>query len=213
MKKIITLVLSLLLLTNITVLADDHLIIDESGVLSNMQISELEDKATEISNKLDALFMMVFTDEEPKTYADNYEFSSKPTLMLVQGKDNYGIYTNDSLNIDSFIIQELTKAYETGESYFDRSYNYLQRIYDMLAGEATTPVIEGRSRLIDLSNLLTDEQKKELSDKLDTLSNELNFDIVVLTVDDLEGKSARPMPMISMIIMATILTAVFCWLQ
>ncbi|MDD6498065.1 MAG: hypothetical protein PUF33_06925, partial [Solobacterium sp.] len=93
MKKIITLVLSLLLLTNITVLADDHLIIDESGVLSNMQISELEDKATEISNKLDALFMMVFTDEEPKTYADNYEFSSKPTLMLVQGKDNYGIYT------------------------------------------------------------------------------------------------------------------------
>ena len=190
MKKIITLVLSLLLLTNITVLADDHLIIDESGVLSNMQISELEDKATEISNKLDALFMMVFTDEEPKTYADNYEFSSKPTLMLVQGKDNYGIYTNDSLNIDSFIIQELTKAYETGESYFDRSYNYLQRIYDMLAGEATTPVIEGRSRLIDLSNLLTDEQKKELSDKLDTLSNELNFDIVVLTVDDLEGKSA-----------------------
>ena len=122
MKKIITLVLSLLLLTNITVLADDHLIIDESGVLSNMQISELEDKATEISNKLDALFMMVFTDEEPKTYADNYEFSSKPTLMLVQGKDNYGIYTNDSLSIDSFIIQELTKAYETGESYFDRSY-------------------------------------------------------------------------------------------
>lgn len=46
-------------------------------------------------------------------------------------------------------------------------------------------------RLVDSADLLTDTEESELLSKLDEISNRQQVDVVVVTVDSLEGKTAR----------------------
>ena len=46
----------------------------------------------------------------------------------------------------------------------------------------------GAARLTDAAGLLTEEERTALAEKLDDLSEELDFDLVILTVDSLNGR-------------------------
>ena len=48
----------------------------------------------------------------------------------------------------------------------------------------------GYSLLEDYADLLTDEEESELLSELDSIQSELNMDVVVVTIDSLEGKTA-----------------------
>ena len=56
-----------------------------------------------------------------------------------------------------------------------------------------TPVMakEAAPRLVDQADLLTDAEEKTLLSKLDSISAEQDMDVVVLTVDSLNGKTAQ----------------------
>ena len=57
-------------------------------------------------------------------------------------------------------------------------------------------------RLTDAAGLLSEEEAQNILTKLDEVSERQKFDIVILTVDSLEGATARSTQMISLIIMA-----------
>ena len=59
------------------------------------------------------------------------------------------------------------------------------------ASEDSTIKIAGNILLIDLADLLTESQKERLNETLSALSTKHNYDIVVLTVDSLDNKSAQ----------------------
>ena len=53
-------------------------------------------------------------------------------------------------------------------------------------------------RLVDEAGLLTEEEAAELSEKLDTISEKQECDVVVVTVDSLDGKPTQRTSLITM---------------
>jgi len=54
-------------------------------------------------------------------------------------------------------------------------------------GEAATADARQLPRLVDSAGLLTEEQAVKLTEKLDEISERQNFDVVIITVDSLDG--------------------------
>jgi len=57
-------------------------------------------------------------------------------------------------------------------------------------GEAVTADARQLPRLVDSSGLLTEEQAEKLTEKLDGVSERQNLDVIIFTVDSLEGYTA-----------------------
>ncbi len=53
------------------------------------------------------------------------------------------------------------------------------------------PVLAAKELVIDEAGLLTQSQIEDLNDRLNSLSNEFNMDIVITTTNDTDGKSSR----------------------
>ena len=132
MKKIIYLVISLLLLCNISIQAQDHYVIDEIGYLSNMQISELEDRAVEVSNDLGFEVRVYLINDSIDSFDKRYD-NTNDNITLVANEEEYMIYSSKKL--DTEFIDAMSDAYYYGGDVFSSVEAFLQKVYDLYAGE------------------------------------------------------------------------------
>ena len=67
-------------------------------------------------------------------------------------------------------------------------------------------------RLVDDADLLTDSEEQELNTELDEISEKQQCDVVVVTENSLDGKSAQDYALIIMDMDTVMKTALFCFL-
>lgn len=188
MKKIVYLVISLLLLCNISILAQDHYVVDEIGYLSNMQISELEDRAIEVSDALGFEVRVYLINDSIDGFDKRYD-NTNDNITLVANEEEYTIYS--SMKLDTKFIDAMSDAYYYGGDVFSSVEAFLQKAYDLYAGKESTPHVKGNKSVIDHADLLSEKEEEKLSEKIDALREKYDYDIVVLTVYSLDGKTSQ----------------------
>lgn len=109
------------------------------------------------------------------------------------------------------VIDRLWALYADTDTYYDGIYAYYEEAEVIIenAGKVSQndeptfadkssedeteflPVERTLSLVVDKADLLTDEEEKNFNDKLEAFADEYESEIAILTVDDLEGKSAQ----------------------
>lgn len=170
----------------------------------NRQASELSDEygvqvTVLIANGTDG---MRAVDYAGQIYRD--EFGADDGLMLIYdvGENVWDTYlsgeTEDTLTEDD--VDALWNAFAAPE-YYDASVEaYLNAVQTILAqyydASSSEPVSAGvipserlKPRLVDEADLLTDSEETALLAKLDEISERQQFDVAVVTVNSLGGKT------------------------
>ena len=214
---IIAVVISLSMMT--TVSAEGVHIIDDDNCITSSSIAEAESKAQDIENKY-GYYMMFCTTNTIDTET-NYEYaqavyekntsSDKGLILLHNTTDSvYVVYATEEAEklFTETVIEALGDAYNNTETYADGVMAYLSFAETIVASapnsaetagnnaqvEETTAVVSAENNLplvVDNADLLTDDEESKLTSKLNTITEEHNANVVVLTVTDLEGKSAE----------------------
>lgn len=206
---IIAVVLSLSMMT--TVSAESVHIIDNCNLITSQSISDAEAKAQEIESNY-GYYMMFCTTDAIDTET-NYDYaqavyekntsSDKGLILLHNITDSiYVVYATEEAEklFTDTVVDELGDAYNNTETYADGVMAYLnfaetvvanapnseeatQKATELTTSESTLPLV------VDNADLLTDDEENKLTSKLNTITEEHNANVVVLTVTDLEGKS------------------------
>lgn len=92
-------------------------------------------------------------------------------------------------------VDRIWMAYEAATSYYQGLLNYFMAVEPYLGGElVVSPELGAAStvqcdlRLNDMADLLSDSEEADMLSKLNEISDRLQFDVVVVTADDLGGK-------------------------
>lgn len=193
MKKLFLLSVTFLLglLISLPVGADDVGYIRENfDIITNSEEQILEEQGTSIAEKYD--FQVYFASVDTSvgdlaSYASNLYQSlagdSNGVLLLVdtvksQWALHYGGQGEQILQTEGDNI--LWYAFAKERTWTQGIQNYLSAV------EAR---FQQPSRLVDDANLLTDAEESELLVKLDEISKRQEFDVVLVTVNSLNGKT------------------------
>ena len=146
----------------------------------------------------------------------NLEADSENGILITDniGGEKYSIYlSGDAETVITEQIEDIIwNAYDSNETYFGGIASYYAAVETVLEGGAyaspvTTPVGEtdgsGESAtefvpvertlplVVDNADLLTTEEENALCARFETLAQEYQMELAVLTVPDLEGKTAE----------------------
>ena len=211
---IIAVVLSLSVVT--TVSAQGVHIIDNCNLITSKSVSDAEAKAQQIEN--DYGYYMMFCTTSSIDTETNYDYaqavyekntsSDKGLILLHNITDSvYVVYATpeaEKLFTDT-VVNELGDVYNNTETYADGVMAYLNFAETVVASapdteetnnnaqETTkfTPVERTYPLVVDNADLLTDDEESKLTSKLETITEEYKSEVAILTVTDLEGKSAQ----------------------
>lgn len=95
--------------------------------------------------------------------------------------------------VSSFVIPSSRGDYynEGVEAYLDTIFGILEREGVVSYAEASSIDEAHPPRVVDDAELLTEDEKAELANKLDDISSRQECDVVIVTVAGLEGKTAQ----------------------
>ena len=216
-KRILTAALSLIMLFSLGVSVSAHAdtgdrVIDEAGVLGNelQELNILADRVSELAGMNICLFITDDCKEtDIKEYADSLYEASFPdsdgmafTYCIESGDYLFSFYGNGMLVINEEIKTQLAEAFKDHDGYTEASEAFLNRADDLMryrfpeclktSGTETTAQIPKERqlpRLVDEAGLLNESEASNVLINLDTISEELKFDVIVVTVNSLDGKT------------------------
>ena len=216
-KRILTAALSLIMLFSLGVSVSAHAdtgdrVIDEAGVLGNelQELNILADRVSELAGMNICLFITDDCKEtDIKEYADSLYEASFPdsdgmafTYCIENGDYLFSFYGNGMLVVNEEIKIQLAEAFKDYDGYTEASEAFLNRADELLqyrfpeclktsGTETPAQIPEERQlpRLVDKAGLLNESEASNVLSKLDTISEELKFDVIVVTVNSLDGKT------------------------
>ena len=204
-KRIATILLVLVLCFSFCVpvlAAETEYIIDESGILTDEELEESNKYADYLAELMDIDFIYVYTrSEDLVAYAEQLSIGKRQDQVLMVENDEYWYICLRGMPED-FIDEddELTirEAFCNEESYEDgiSAYMYVAAMIiwekaemDTTEGQNNTIILDIQTRVVDMAELLDDSEEASLLSKLDEISERQKLDVVVVTVNTLDGKT------------------------
>lgn len=206
MKKLFAIILAIIMCMamTFTVYADsDIYIFDESEKITTASEESLNAKAQGIYDKTGIVVSYVVVADPgsdgafeyaKKVYENN--FGKNDGILLIETDTKWSIYKQGKAEeiFDSMDEDKLWDACANADYYNEGVDAYLDKASAIMSskGIATKSEIEGTNhppRVVDDADLLTDEEEKDLKAKLDEISTRQAFDVVIVTVASLGGKT------------------------
>ena len=216
MKRVLYILIAILCMsfTPFVFAAEDYYhVYDETNTLSVKELNELDDYASEMSDKYDfEIVVMILMDTEGKPLDEytrefytngrlNGGYSKDGILLLydVGGGRWYICTSGEGVSIfPNSVLHDYWDIFESGATGYDSIKNYIDALVKRLDNETTTDIpiqtftpLKSKERLEDEAGLLVSSQKSALLNKLNEISERQKFDIVVVTVTSLDGKTAK----------------------
>ena len=213
----ILLILTFLLFFSTPVLAEEmQYIIDEFEVLADVELQEVNEIAANLAEEYDVNVFFVHTYDEVLDYdVQKAFFNTDEYIALVISEQYWDVFSSGAASevIDDNLEEVLYEAYG-GEhtyiggilAYYDAAEEILQELpkeeHQVKDDEKETneTVTEDKTesgkdekdevilRLVDEADLLSESEEKKLLKKLDETSEELSFDIIIMTLEDHYGE-------------------------
>ena len=216
MKKILMILSIFLLLPVFTLKADaNHVFIeDQESYISNDQYRSLNEDLLQIESNYDIAIYFVYdtsianSDSDLLAYVRSFLNSHNGSTNNVVLALNSSYYAIDASGPQADLVkaQEDTlwnlfynEASQISSSYPDGFYNgirnYYQRVVKIINDATGTyeqsTVKTGNDPLQDLAGLLSESEKADISNRLQKISDRYDFDVVILTVNSYDGKTAQ----------------------
>lgn len=203
-QRILALLLGLILITSLTVpaLAENRngvYILDEKEYLSEAEYQFFQIQALELSDMLDMDILYVLTyDQELEVVARSLNLGSRPNqIMLIDnGQDRAFILFGTAEKLTEADVQKLDDAYSLQPTYVEGITAYLSTAEELITELNEAGAFEEKiepdvklPRMVDHANLLNGAEKAHLLLLLDEISQRQQLDVVVVTVDSLDGKT------------------------
>jgi len=189
-------------------------IADPDYYLENEEINELNAKAEDIYNDYGyyVMFCIVKSSDVEYVYdiaSSEYDNTTDAEYGLAVAHNvdagKIAVYVTDKAAtvFDDDATQQLIDVYNASDSYFGGVYDSFETVEEILATNGSA-ISENSGKadefekvnrtlplVVDNADLLSDDEEASLESKLDQLSNAYKTEIAVLTVPDLEGKTAQ----------------------
>lgn len=182
--------------------AETNYIIDETGTLTDDELAEANEYADYLADMVGIDFIYVYTyDEDIEAYAKQLSLGKRQNqVLMIENDDVWNVYLRGTPEniIDDEDMKALRDAFDNEENYDEAISAYMYAAAQLVqpnstlsSGAESTVVLDTRARVVDMAELLNDSEKTALLSKLDEISERQKLDIVVLTVNTLDGKTPR----------------------
>ena len=178
-------------------------IIDEIGYLTEAQISNLDRYGEYLSESIgmDILFVYTTADENALgEYAEQLSLGrSQNQILMIENEKVWDVYlfgTAIDMITDDDILS-LRDVYVDGSTYYSSIADYMYAAAKLVGGtgvvenfsEHSTISLHELTRVVDMADLLNNSEEADLLSMLDEISNRQELDVVVVTVNTLDGKT------------------------
>lgn len=206
MKKYLTIILSLLIsfVCFASVKAEDDYIFDNDGLLTLSEIDELNEKLGQIEEEY-SLGIYFVHDESIDSSSGSYLVEYGDAFLEENGiaDNNIALLVNEQYYYicasgpkkDTLlsIKDQLWEAYIESSTTYEGVKNYYQSVLSILNVNPNfdpSGVIDSNATYLnDYAGLLSESEKNTLNEQLKSLSDEYNLDVVVVTVNSLNGST------------------------
>lgn len=182
--------------------AETNYIIDETGTLTDDELAEANEYADYLADMVGIDFIYAYTyDEDIEAYAKQLSLGKRQNqVLMIENDDVWNVYLRGTPEniIDDEDMKALRDAFDNEENYDEAISAYMYAAAQLVqpnstlsSGAESTVILDTRARVVDMAELLSDSEKTALLSKLDEISERQKLDIVVLTVNTLDGKTPR----------------------
>ena len=204
-KRISALLLMLIFCISLSIpafAAETNYIIDETGTLTDDELAEANEYADYLADMVGIDFIYAYTyDEDIGAYAKQLSLGKRQNqVLMIENDDVWNVYLRGTPEniIDDEDMKALRDAFDNEENYDEAISAYMYAAAQLVqpdsapsSGAESTVILDTRARVVDMAELLSDSEKTALLSKLDEISERQKLDIVVLTVNTLDGKTPR----------------------
>ena len=198
-RKIISVLLALILCFSLAVSVSAEskavdFVVDEIGYLAGSEVDELNELAVNLYDSCGVGIFFVFTESET---LEDYDIASllngitDYVIMLENETSWFTFYGGKGLSIDLATEETLRAAYDETETYVEGVEAFLRAAAACFPYIADTPegdILEVKEyQVFDEADLLNDSEELALEEKLADLSNKHNAQIVVCTIESMDG--------------------------
>lgn len=182
--------------------AETNYIIDETGTLTDDELAEANEYANYLADMVGIDFIYAYTyDEDIEAYAKQLSLGKRQDqVLMIENDDVWNVYLRGTPEniIDDEDMKALREAFDNEGNYDEAISAYMYAAAQLIqpdstlsSGAESTIILDTRERVVDMAELLSDSDKTALLSKLDEISERQKLDIVVLTVNTLDGKTPR----------------------
>lgn len=182
--------------------AETNYIIDETGTLTDDELAEANEYADYLADMVGIDFIYAYTyDEDIEAYAKQLSLGKRQDqVLMIENDDVWDVYLRGTPEniIDDEDMKALREAFDNEGNYDEAISAYMYAAAQLIqpdstlsSGAESTVILDTRERVVDMAELLSDSEKTALLSKLDEISERQKLDIVVLTVNTLDGKTPR----------------------
>ena len=207
-KKITAFLLALIMCISFSTVAfaageENSYIIDEIGCLNESQIDHLNEYGEYLSESIGVDVLFVYTTADKNTF-DEYvkQLSlgrSQNQILMIENEEVWYVYrfgTAIDMITDDDILS-LRDVYVDGSTNYSSIADYMYAAATLVGGtgvveslgEHSTIILHELTRVVDLADLLDNSEEADLLSMLDEISNRQELDVVVVTVNTLDGKT------------------------
>ena len=204
-KRISALLLMLIFCISLSIpafAAETNYIIDETGTLTDDELAEANEYADYLADMVGIDFIYAYTyDEDIGAYAKQLSLGKRQDqVLMIENDDVWDVYLRGTPEniIDDEDMKALREAFDNEGNYDEAISAYMYAAAQLIqpdstlsSGAESTIILDTRERVVDMAELLSDSDKTALLSKLDEISERQKLDIVVLTVNTLDGKTPR----------------------
>lgn len=178
-----------------------HHLLDKTGTISEKQAANVNKKAQEVYDAYGVDVLILNTDgdfnyDEEDLAGHFYDINASTDAAVILLRNNGQISIHAAGRAENIFSEaELQTIYDkvTAEEKYINSFNsFVNLAGSMLKEKGVQPIPEERllPRLVDNADLLEDYEESGLLDKLDEISERQKMDVVIVTINSLEGKTA-----------------------
>lgn len=196
-RKIISVFLALVLCFSLAVVASAEstdYVVDEFGNLADGEVAELNEYAAYLYDVCGVGIFYVYTYVDP---LDTYDIDSltggmEDYFIMMENESSWGVFKGGlGEEIDIAGEDDLRAVYDAEETYVDGVGEFLNAAALYFPQVADTPegdVLEVEEYLVfDEADLLSDSEEITLTEKLMDVSHSYNAQILVATIDSMDG--------------------------
>ena len=173
-------------------------IVDGVGMLSDDELDDLNEYGAYLSDVTgtDILFVYAFTEDLDDYVSQALLDKGNDLILMIETDEYWDMYLSGTAEhiISDDDMEELRAAYSQETESYDGIAAYMYAAAQLVqpdavsgSGAESTITLDTKSRLEDMAELLSDSEKTALLAKLDEISERQQADIVVVTVDTLDG--------------------------
>lgn len=193
----------------LTAFAEEKRVYDQAGLFSADSAMLLDARASTLTHKLEVDFIIVTTDDArgktPQAYADDFYDDNgfgvggdKSGVLFLIDMDNREVYLSTSGKAIAYLTDTIIDGllddsigYLKRQDYSGAASHFLDRMEKLFPSGEYTPVERKSEFVFDQVGLLLPNQVLSLESDAATLSKRLRMDLVIVTVDDTEGKASQ----------------------